>query len=526
MPQITWRNVNAEPQSVEGFLGAGRLFGDAAKGFRGISRDMFKLREEENKYVTNQAIADALSGRVDPSQIRDPRVNAGLLEDAFMAQKTNRSLLKTAALTQEGLGYTNLKGAFETRPGAQEAEEALRRQVQATQIQEALAGVRESDSTVGLNLLRGKLAESEEARTQDTYQEGETSEAQIKALNQFMPWVEDRFYDDLLQSELPAGVDPTPEQMAGFRVKAKALAQGAEGRAMVDDYIQANNFDPAALEKSIYGPLMASELAAQQAITVDRQKRADIAEAALTEHQRNMKIANFSTSVFRDGRVQAGLPDDIKTEKIGSYNQALNYLGDAGFNTSQLADDKENKALMERALAKFPNHSLFVQSVGAYIAPDGELDRKKLSSAMDKVGAAAIFAEINRQRESVGLAPISEEEAPGAAATGKTTFKPRTKEEVEASVTQLQTSLADASAKLSSVDPATPGYKDLLIAFDKMQGIKPVDTGAGLRELSAQPNLEYRANAVAEFDAAFNKVKAADVSRYEHALLQSLQRPQ
>jgi len=416
MPQISWRNVNTEPQGVQGFLGAGELFNRAGSGFRESAADLFKLRDMESKFITNQAIADVLSGRVTPGQIKSPRVDAGLLQDAFMAQQMNQSGLATDRLTQAGLGIKNRQDQLDL----EQDPEIFRLGQTLTQAQiDAEAAQREAAAAARSRDIFGLTVDKEEFQnTKEDRALVEKNRADLSFLDQQMVDLETTERNRLLneayqEGTLKPGEQPTQALWDEFSEKAQAYAQGRGGRTVARELMRnrPGGFNQAAWDASIFGKGDVRAAAIEDELTTLQKTQYAADVKALGQQEADARWGNWDNFVANDqGQLVYG-DENTARSKAKSFSDAQKFLGNGGLPVDKYGD-KEQEAI-EKVIEVFPHPSIFVPIVKSFTV-NGKLDAKGLVKAVRIDGGQAALdqAKIARANETRGFG-IGEVQAGG-----------------------------------------------------------------------------------------------------------------
>jgi len=416
MPQITWRNVNTEPQGVQGFLGAGELFNRAGSGFRESAADLFKLRDMESSFITNQAIADVLSGRVLPNQINNPRVDAGLLEDAFMAQKKNKSGLLTETLNQRAQDMTYQQNLLDygQDPAEFAAAQALSESQRQSEIAQrgAFAAAQERDA-FGLIQDREEFSNLKEDRALV-----EKNRADLSFLDQQMVDLETTERNRLLteaykEGTLKSGEQPSQALWDEIGEKAQAYAQGRGGRTVARELMRSRpgGFNQAAWDASIFGKGDARAAAIEDQLTAQQKTQYEADVKTLGKFEADMRWGNFDGAMASStGELVPASENDLRSN-AKSFSDAQKYLGNQGLPVDKYGDTE--KEAIEKIIEVFPHPSIFVPIVKSFTV-NGKFDAKEAIRAVRTDGGQAALdqAKIARGNETRGFS-IGEVQAGG-----------------------------------------------------------------------------------------------------------------
>jgi hypothetical protein len=331
---------------------------------------MNQRQEREDALLTNEAITEALRGGSPTSSNR--RVDANALQLAVQSQGEFDELKQTSDLTQEGLGIENRMNAFKESK------------------QEDLYDLNRRATELGMDADEQTLATSEFQHTMDQYdftrqkeldRLDDTQRGNTDRLDAFAQSFEDRVFQD----ELAGNANPTQEEINAARVRARARTQGPEGRQ--------------AARRELVN-LGASERAWNASAWGRRDVLAEATEAALTksrEEARDKRIereglwavefgeGDYSSTVAdASGNLGPASKEVVEAQKriISTTDKALQHLSRSGVNITDLAEDKDSRAIVDEVRAAFPTASMFTPVIKSFTESDGTVDLKGLRKAL------------------------------------------------------------------------------------------------------------------------------------------------
>jgi hypothetical protein len=119
------------------------------------------------------------------------------------------------------------------------------------------------------------------------------------------------------------------------------------------------------------------------------------------------------TIVDEQGNARAGTEQELKSQKMSSYTEAISKIQNHGINISQLNGIKGTSpeaAAINLGRTKFPNSSLLAGAIEPFIADDGEFDYKNFNKMLADAGPRISMNRVNEIRQSRGLPPIQDTE--------------------------------------------------------------------------------------------------------------------
>lgn len=334
--------------------------------------------ERRDTRLTAAALRDRLTGG---PMSKDNRVDIASVEEAFDARRINASNLLTAGLEQSGLEIGNEQAALDLEQDPIEHSAYIAAQEAA-----------KAQSDFGL-----KTDKYDQQRTELLDQLTDNQRNSVIELDNYGKDLLAAEYDDLYAAEfgdaLTPGTSteqPTEDDVRRLRVAARANFEGIKGTAQMEKRIREMGLPESTIGLTQFGGRRQAARDVALAGLTAAAEREETYQTLVDQDLLNRQSSNFSGSgVGPGGGLVTLTKAEVDAQKIGNYKDIKTKLAGARLpngkkiNMSGI-DDKKDKDILEQAASAYPNRSLFVHMVGAFINPaNGELDRKSLQIALN-----------------------------------------------------------------------------------------------------------------------------------------------